>query len=239
MQYHARALAASGVSVDFVGHAGAKLADSLTEDPRISVHPLTESRLRFRVGRPTIVFSVLAAVDAMVNSVRLGAALLSIPRPDLLLVQNPPALPTLPVAWVIARLRRSRLVIDWHNLGYSMLALQLGRRHMAVRLARWLEMVSGRLADGHLSVSSGLARFLADHFHIRGVQLLYDRPLLTLAPSEPAERDRIRHALFSSLVVRDSPATGFVVCPAGWTANEDFDLVIDAVQHLEERVRGW
>jgi beta-1,4-mannosyltransferase len=84
------------------------------------------------------VFSILAAVDALVNSVRLGAALLAIPRPDLLLVQNPPAIPTLPVAWMIARLRRARFVIDWHNLGYSILALRLGRRHVVVRLARWV-----------------------------------------------------------------------------------------------------
>jgi beta-1,4-mannosyltransferase len=238
MQHHARALA-SGVDVDFIGHAGAKLAESLTENPRIAVHPLTESRLRFRVGRPTIVFSILAAVDALVNSVRLGAALLAIPRPDLLLVQNPPAIPTLPVAWMIARLRRARFVIDWHNLGYSILALRLGRRHVVVRLARWVEMVSARLADGHLSVSQGLSRFLTERFRIRGVQPLYDWPLSTLAPPNAVERDRIRQELFASLVVRESQATGFIVCPAGWTANEDFDLVIEAVQQLEEHVRGW
>jgi hypothetical protein len=31
---------------------------------------------------------------------------------------------------------------------------------------------------------------------------------------------------------------GFIVCPTSWTEDEDFDLVIDAVPRLEERIRG-
>jgi beta-1,4-mannosyltransferase len=29
------------------------------------------------------------------------------------------------------------------------------------------------------------------------------------------------------------------VCPTSWTADEDFDLVIDAVRTIEDRIRGW
>ena|SRR2546430_4767233 len=32
---------------------------------------------------------------------------------------------------------------------------------------------------------------------------------------------------------------GFIVCPTSWTEDEDFDLVIDAVPRLEERIRSW
>lgn len=31
--------------------------------------------------------------------------------------KNPPAIPTLPLAWAAARLRGSKLVVDWHNYG--------------------------------------------------------------------------------------------------------------------------
>ena len=105
-----------------------------------------------------------------------SAALMRMPRPNLLLVQNPPGFPMLHVAWVVARLRGARFVIDWHNLGFTMLALRLGRRHIAVRLVRWFEMIAGRRADAHLCVSRGFVRFLADKFGIKGVQVLYDRP---------------------------------------------------------------
>ena len=32
---------------------------------------------------------------------------------------------------------------------------------------------------------------------------------------------------------------GFIVCPTSWTEDEDFDVVIDGVRRLEDRIRGW
>jgi beta-1,4-mannosyltransferase len=239
MQYHAHALSVHGADVDLVGYRGAALPKYLTSDPRITVHRLPEARLRFRAGRSQILYGLFACIDAIRASFVLLAALMRIPRPDLLLVQNPPSLPTLPVAWLTARLRRARFVIDWHNLGYTILALRLGRRHTAVRLARWLERIGGRAADAHLCVSRGFARFLAERFDIPVVRVLYDRPASAFVPLEPVEREQIRQALFSRLAVRTGGGVGFIVCPTGWTEDEDFDLVIEAVQRLEERARGW
>jgi beta-1,4-mannosyltransferase len=239
MQYHAHALAASGVAVDLIGYEGAPLPRFLTDDPRVTVHRLANARVRFRIRRSKVIYGVLAAVDALRTSIRFGGMLLKIPRPDLLLVQNPPALPTLQVAWIVARLRRVRLVIDWHNLGYTILALRLGRRHVAVRLARWLEMVGGRSADAHLCVSRGFSRFLAERFKLNGVRVLYDRPASAFVPIDRVGREQIRQALFVRLGIRSNGTVGFIVCPTSWTADEDFDLVIDAVRYLEERVRGW
>lgn len=56
---------------------------------------------------------------------------------SLLVSQNPPGLPSIAVAWLISVLRGSRLVIDWHNYGYTIMALSHGRRHPVVRLAEW------------------------------------------------------------------------------------------------------
>jgi beta-1,4-mannosyltransferase len=237
MQYHARALALQGVQVDLVGYRGLRLPSFLENDARIAIHRLPEMRLRFKAGRSQIVYGVLASIDAVRTSAVLLLALFRLQRPDLILVQVPPALPLLPVAWFVARLRGARMVVDWHNLGYTVLALRLGRRHVAVRLARWLERVAGRAADAHLCVSRGFARFLAERFDIPVSRVLYDRPASAFAPLGHAEREQIRLAMFSRLSVR-GPA-GFIVCPTGWTEDEDFDLVIEAVQLLEERIRGW
>jgi beta-1,4-mannosyltransferase len=239
MQYHAHALATCGVDVDFVGYAGSPLPRRLAENARITVRHVGESRLRFRVGRSTVLYSLAAVVDAVLLSMRLFAALMRTPRFELLLVQNPPAVPTLFVAWAAARLRRARLVIDWHNLGFTMLALRVGRRHPSVRLARWFERLAGRLADAHLCVSRGFARFLTDKFRLMNVRVLYDRPASPFAPVERTEREQIRQALFSRLGIRGAGPVGFIVSPTGWTADEDFDVVIDAVLQIEDRIRGW
>jgi beta-1,4-mannosyltransferase len=240
MQYHARALAASGVDVDLVGYEGAPMPRFITDEPRIRVHRLPEARLRYRADRRSkIVFGFLATIDATVASFRLLSALLRLPKFDVLLVQNPPSVPTLQVARIVSVLQGARLVIDWHNLGYTILALRLGRRHLAVRLARWLERRGGRAADAHLCVSRGFARVLTDRFKLRDVRVLYDRPAAVFAPLDRAEREQVRQALFSRLAVSRSGNVGFIVSPTSWTADEDFDVVIEAVTYLEDRIRGW
>jgi beta-1,4-mannosyltransferase len=239
MQYHARALALNGVDVDIVGQQGAPLPKFLTDNPRITIRPLREANLRRHAGRSKLLYGLFATIDAVRTSIGLLVALMRLEKPDLLLVQNPPALPTLQVAAIVRRLRGARLVIDWHNLGYTLLALQLGRRHVAVRLARWLERRSARRADGHLCVSRGFAKFLTERFHLSGVRVLYDRPAAAFVPLERAEREQIRQALFTRLSVPRTTNIGFIISPTSWTAAEDFDVVIDGVRHLEDRIRGW
>ena len=240
MQYHARALSLNGADVDFVGYEGAPLPTSISSDPRIHVHALPEARLRFRrAGHWPATFAILAAIDALRLSAHLYRTLMRLPVPDLILVQNPPALPTLFVAALVARARGARLVVDWHNLGYSQLSLLLGRRHIAVRLSRWFEMIAGRAATAHLCVSRGLAKFLKDKFKLTNIHVLYDRPASAFAPLDRTEREQIRQALFSRLEIRGGSHVGFIVSPTSWTADEDFDLIIDAVRDLEDRVRGW
>jgi beta-1,4-mannosyltransferase len=95
-----------------------------------------------------------------------------------------------------------------------------------------------RRVDGNLCVSRGLAAFLASRFGVTNASVLYDRPASVFAPMERAERERFRQALFSRLGVH-VPTVGFIVCPTSWTEDEDFDLIIDAVPRLEERIRGW
>ena len=50
-----------------------------------------------------------------------------------------------------------RLVIDWHNLGFTMLSLRLGDSHPAVWAARAYEAFFARRAHGHLCVTRAMA----------------------------------------------------------------------------------
>ncbi|OLC51582.1 MAG: hypothetical protein AUH43_02325 [Acidobacteria bacterium 13_1_40CM_65_14] len=239
MQYHAQALAANDATVDLIGYEGAALPRLITNQPRITVHRLAEPRLRRRAGPSITLYALFAIIDGVLSAYRLWRTLLKIPRPDVILVQNPPSMPTLAVAWAIARVRKARLVIDWHNLGYTLLTLRLGQWHPAVRLARWLERIFGRLADAHLCVSRGFAKFLHDRFGVKAVSVLYDRPAAVFVPIERSERERLRQSLFARLGVRGAGAVGFIISPTSWTADEDFDVVIDAVRYVEDRIRGW
>jgi beta-1,4-mannosyltransferase len=238
MRYHARALAANGVDVDLVGLEGTPLPRDITDDAKISVRRLPNPRLKIRGDLSGSPYAVAGLFDALRIGFRLWRILRTLPRPDLVLVQNPPAFPTLAVSWFALHRRGVRFVIDWHNLGYTLLQLRLGRWHPAVRLARWYERRDARIVDANLCVSRGLAAFLESRFDVTRAQVLYDRPASVFTPIDRTERERFRQALFSRLGIRAN-TVGFIVCPTSWTEDEDFDVVIEAVMRLEERIRGW
>ena len=161
-----------------------------------------------------------------------------LPQPNLVLVQNPPAFPTLMVTWFSLRRRGVRFVIDWHNLGFTLLRLRLGQWHPAVG-SRAGSSAAMRAAPTPISASRAAWRrsWKAASACSRR-RVLYDRPASAFVPIERAERERFRQALFTRLGVH-AGVVGFIVCPTSWTEDEDFDLVIDAVPWLEERIRGW
>ena len=80
----------------------------------------------FRQGAG-IVYSGFASGDALRLGFRLFRQLRRLAGPDLVLVQSPPAFPTLEVARLALRRKGVRFIVDWHNLGYSLLQRRLGR----------------------------------------------------------------------------------------------------------------
>src|SRR5216110_4134 len=117
MRYHAQALSAHGADVDLVGFEGTPLPRAITDDPRITVHRLSASMLRH--GAPGFSYAPIALVDALRMGARLWRVLRRLPKPDVVLAQDPPAFPTLTIARLALQKKGVRFVIDWHNIGYS------------------------------------------------------------------------------------------------------------------------
>jgi beta-1,4-mannosyltransferase len=203
-------------------------------------HLLRPPALRTRKGMGGAAFLPAALVDTAVSAARLLRTLLwHVGRPDLILVQNPPALPTLPAALLAARVHRARLVIDWHNLGYTMLALRLGPGHPAVRLVRWCEERLGRRAHAHLAVSRALRAELVDRTRLGEVAVFHDRPAAGFAPLDERERQAVRGHLYADLGVPGGAGdVALVVSPTSWTADEDFDLLVEALPLCARSLRG-
>lgn len=235
MLYHALALADSDADVELVGYRESELPADVARHPRIRVWPLrTEESIRAG-GAAFVVRGVLRVV-------RQGAELLRVlvrrvPAPDVLLVQNPPAVPTLALALVAARLRRARLVVDWHNFGWSMLAARLGPSHGVVRAARAYERLCGRAADAHLCVSDAMRGVLARDLGVAGAVVFHDRPAARFAPLAPDERAALRAGLAAEYGIAErGRALALVVSPTSWTSDEDFDLLLEAARDLDARL---
>ncbi|CAH8514016.1 unnamed protein product [Dicrocoelium dendriticum] len=120
-------------------------------------------------------------------------------RSHLLLVQNPPAVPTLFLVWLYVRLTGKHLVIDWHNYGHTLLELNSHRPTILSRLYRLLELdfAAKFLASSkkvhHLCVSTAMQQDLVEH----GINatVFYDRAPETFTPTTAANA----HDLFIRL----------------------------------------
>lgn len=228
MQYHALALAGEGADVDLIGYRGRPVDGAVAQHPRIRVRPLPEP---LRQRAPRSLFVPAAMADLAAQTVRLAELLLTTGhRLDLLLVQNPPAFPTLVVAALIARASRCRVVVDWHNFGADLLGLKMGHRSPVVTAARLAERALGRRADAHLCVSTAMGQTLAQDWGVRDARVLRDRPAKQLGRLAPAARQELYDRL--QLPVRADAASrpAVIVTSSSWTADEDFSVLLEAMR---------
>ena len=165
-------------------------------------------------------------------SFRLWRTLRRLPRPDLVLVQNPPAFPTLAVAWFCAAQSAACASSSTGTISATRCcALRLGRWHPAVRLARWFETARRAAASRrNLCVSrghGGISRepFRRDQARQRAVRSARRRR--SCRSSGSSASGSVRGCSRGSASRLN--AVGFIVCPTSWTEDEDFDVVIEAV----------
>lgn len=197
---HALSLAEEkGYHVCLIGYAECALNERIANHERISVIPLRAPPsfplpelvclpLRFLWTAFTLLFALTFRVGWSLN---------------IILVQNPPALPALMVAWLVSVIRDARFVIDWHNYTWSMLGerwkmtenelgLEMymdsmevkkektfrrigGGRAKYIRLTHYLEGLLGRAADASLCVSAAMADDLKKRWAVEAT-VFYDRP---------------------------------------------------------------
>lgn len=232
MRYHASSLAAAGAEVDLLGYAGAPLDD-------VTQPGITPRLLAAREESPSHSRAERIADTARrwsADGIRLARLALSLPCPDHVLLQIPPAFPAAIAALLVCRRRGARLVLDWHNLSASQLAVQLGPEHVAVRALDRFERFLAPRADRTLCVSQAMA----DHLRRLGARspaVLYDRPAAIFAPTPPARRSALLARLAGELKlpelgIETEARPVLLVSSTSWTADEDFGPLVDAVSRL-------
>ncbi|EFX05309.1 beta-mannosyltransferase [Grosmannia clavigera kw1407] len=238
MQYHALSIA-QHAPVQLIGYYESDLVDELARHPRLTRVPLTASpaalrQLPFVLGGPLkVVWQVLNLLLVLAYSTQPARWLV---------VQNPPSIPTLAVAALVGRLRNTRLLIDWHNYGWTILAGSRAgggssaERHPFVRLARRYEELCGRLGDANLTVTRAMASQLrAPPYAVPSpIAVLHDRPAalfqpLPLLPISPIDRGRELARILGDDDLVDHNSAKVLVSSTSWTPDEDFQLLLDAL----------
>jgi beta-1,4-mannosyltransferase len=283
MQYHALSLLQEGYDVSLVGYEGEDLIPDLASYDTTDDHQQQFHVVRFQTSASPAVSAFLRKVFPPLyfawRLVTLLAALVwalwmrvSWRSVNCVLVQNPPAIPLLFVSYVYCQwlglvssaASKPRLVIDWHNLGYSMLR----PGSMIRKLARKYEEFMAPLADGHLCVTKAMKEFLVQDMKVNSQQIsvLYDCPPAMFQPLSVEEQHVFLQRLqqeqeslrkeckwiqelssTSETLFTEEMSNGTIVprlnrpvlvtSSTSWTEDEDFGILLDALVSLDERLR--
>lgn len=187
---------------------------------------------------------------------------------DCVLVQNPPAMPLLAVAYFYSSCQgflyrhRPAMVIDWHNLGFTMLS----KTPIFASVARVYEQFMAPRATAHLCVTDALKTFLVRQFGIPAetVSVLHDCPNAMFQPRSTKENHELLQRLHGKLCAAaprhwynrldPSKQTFFteidsngeysprpnrpalVTSSTSWTPDEDFGPLLEALVGLDRQI---
>ena len=235
MQNQALILAKNNIAVDLVGYTDSDLHPDIAQNrfKYLKVHPISRPPTFLQTDSKAL-FILFGPLKVIIQFCALWMILGHRLRPARsLLVQNPPSIPTLMIASMMCWLRKTRLIIDWHNTGYSILALRLGPRHPMVRIAKMYEMLFSRFSTVNFAVSEAMKRQLKRDFGITApLYKLYDRPTADFHIATAEERleflkDMDLPPQQQALLNRNKLKV--LVTSTSWTPDEDFSILLDAL----------
>ncbi|XP_032393414.1 chitobiosyldiphosphodolichol beta-mannosyltransferase isoform X1 [Etheostoma spectabile] len=262
MQYHALSLSKHGYNVTFVGFLDTKPHQDVLREEKIRIVPIIEVkgvRGNWKHVGPKILTYVTKVI---LQCLQLLHVLLKMETQSHILMQNPPGLPGIAVVWLVCVLRGSRFVIDWHNYGYTIMALSHGQTHPLVRLAKWYEHFFGPLATHNLCVTNAMKIDLQKNWGIKATTL-YDRPasifretplklqhelFMRLANAYPQfqskESEEVERTVFSVCDLAGDTVTlrterpALLLSSTSWTEDEDFSVLLTALEEYEGFIAG-
>jgi beta-1,4-mannosyltransferase len=127
--------------------------------------------------------------------------------------------------------RNTKLIIDWHNFGYSILALKLGDSHPIVKISKIYEKFCARGAAAHFTVTNAMAKVLKNSFGVNALPL-HDRPPNHFQPLSSEQRSSFLARLPETANYAKDLHGGkrkLIVSATSWTPDEDFSLLLDAL----------
>lgn len=175
MQYHVKSLLQHDFNVDLIGYGDTKPIAEINQNPKCNIQQLVAFP---ELNLPNLLKYLFKSIWQMLS---LFIALFNIRRPDTILCQNPPGIPTLFVCYVYCLLfKRCKFIIDWHNYTYTILSLtndisaadgsstiSVNPQRRIVKLAKWFESYFGRKSSGNFCVTKAMQKDLRENWDIK------------------------------------------------------------------------
>ncbi|XP_015791108.1 chitobiosyldiphosphodolichol beta-mannosyltransferase [Tetranychus urticae] len=250
MKYHCLSLTKSHCNVDIVAYFDTPVSEEIAANPLIKIYPLKTNSSFSSCPRIINYF-----MKTLVQSFSLLITLFTITKPDFVLLQNPPSVPTIPIVWFYSVIKGVNFVIDWHNYGHTILALSLGPNHLLVKIYRWCEGFFGSKSYHNFCVSQAMADDLLKTWNIEA-DVFYDRSPDSFKPLESRNKYnflRKMAQMFPPFDSGDDSGSKFyeecedgeiiekknrpflLISGTSWTEDEDFSILLNALDIYDEK----
>ncbi|QFZ26218.1 putative chitobiosyldiphosphodolichol beta-mannosyltransferase [Clavispora lusitaniae] len=236
MCYHARSFSELDYNVNLCGYVETEPPTAVIDDINIEIHPI--HAIQNTMELPYLAFAVQ---KVLMQLVQLGRLLFELRGSHYFMIQNPPSLPLLLLVVVFIKLfsRNSLLIIDWHNLNYTILNLKFkNMSHPMVRLLRLYEKYLGRCAWLNLTVTNQMKQFLVTEFQLnpRKIIVLHDRPARQFVPLIDGNNEKqeilSNHELFQG--IKNIQDYRIIVSATSFTPDEDFEILLRALKTYDD-----
>ena len=232
--------------VSLIGFRGGDLRSDISTDEKIKVYYIPEKINNLLKKLPKIFFLISALIRIVLQIFFLLYILLvKIPRPNFLILQNPPGIPAIFICSLVCFFRRSTFIIDWHNYGYTILEVN-GRNKYITLIAKIYEKIYGKSAHINFCVSEAMKKHLKREMNINAINLP-DR-----AMSNVFKRLNLKesHELFSKyketeklftcdefgIISNRNDRPILMISSTSWTPDEDFDLLLESLIQTEKNL---
>lgn len=144
-------------NVTLIGYDGGDIRSDVKNNKKINIEFLTLNRFNAFLSKfPKFLFIFVALIKIIIQFFYLFYKLLfKIPKPNYLILQNPPGVPTIFICLIVCYIRGTKFILDWHNYGYTILKVN-NRNCLIVNLCYFYEKILGRFAWKSLCVSNAM-----------------------------------------------------------------------------------
>ncbi|KAM9985836.1 hypothetical protein ACTFIZ_002133 [Dictyostelium cf. discoideum] len=259
MQYHSMSLSKlENTKVTLIGYRESEPHPQIVNNDSITIEPLKPFPISMSNSFKKIplisifMWPLLAICKVLFQIIQLMYVLLiKVPSPlNTILVQSPPAIPTIFVMQIVCWIRGVHLIIDWHNLGYTLLKLSLSKsdNHPIIRLAKFIERYFAKNAYAHLFVTNEMKIQLVRDWNLKGKTFVFHdkaSPIFkSLTDREQEEflktfinkysikgEDKvyIESAISKKSIKNPKQHTSIIISSTSWTQDEDFSILLDAI----------
>lgn len=131
-------------------------------------------------------------------------------------------------------LKGTRVIVDWHNLAYSIMALTQGNSGF-VKLAKLIEVIFSRSSDVSFCVTNALGNMLREEWGVSNVVVLYDKPpsFFRTSSMDTLYQMLRKYAPELESVFKQDARPTLAVSATSYTPDEDFSILLEALQQFD------